>query len=50
MISPDRNEELMRQAVDISKLSRPESDGRIHPLVGAVIVNENGQCINAATA
>lgn len=47
MISPDRNRELMRLAVDLSKKSKAESDGRIHPFVGAVIVNPNGVVISS---
>ncbi len=45
MISSARNEELMRMAVDLSKLSRPENDGRIHPMVGAVMARPNGEVI-----
>ena len=46
MITPERDEELMRMAVDLSKQSRPENDGRIHPFVGAVIAHQNGKIIS----
>jgi pyrimidine deaminase RibD-like protein len=46
MISSARDEELMRIAVDLSKQSRAENDGRIHPMVGAVIAHPNGQVIS----
>lgn len=36
---------MMRMAVDLSKQSRPEDDGRIHPKVGAVIACPNGEII-----
>lgn len=46
MIDRDRDEELMRMAVGLSKQSRAEDDGRIHPMVGAVIALPNGQVIS----
>jgi diaminohydroxyphosphoribosylaminopyrimidine deaminase/5-amino-6-(5-phosphoribosylamino)uracil reductase len=46
MINKDRDEELMRMAVDLSKRSRAEDDGRIHPMVGAVITHQSGKIIS----
>jgi pyrimidine deaminase RibD-like protein len=46
MISPARDKELMGLALDLSKQSRAESDGRVHPFVGAVIVNSDGVIIS----
>jgi len=46
MINRDRDEELMRVAVDLSRQSRAEDDGRIHPMVGAVIARPNGEIIS----
>lgn len=45
-INGDRDKELMRKAVDLSKGSRAEDDGRIHPKVGAVIAHPNGEIIS----
>jgi pyrimidine deaminase RibD-like protein len=45
-INGDRDKELMRKAVDLSKGSRAEDDGRIHPKVGAVIAHPNGKIIS----
>src|SRR5262245_8625031 len=45
-ISPKRDRELMQMAVDLSKESRAEKDGRINPFVGAVIVTPNGEIIS----
>lgn len=36
----------MRKAVELSKGSRAEDDGRIHPKVGAVIAHPNGEIIS----
>jgi pyrimidine deaminase RibD-like protein len=41
------DEEFMRRAVDLSRQSRAEEDGRIHPMVGAVIVHPNGEIISS---
>jgi pyrimidine deaminase RibD-like protein len=41
------DEQLMRMAVDLSKRSRIENDGRVHPMVGAVIVHPNGEVISS---
>lgn len=46
MINGDKDDELMRMAVDLSKRSRAEDDGRIHPKVGAVIAHQNGEIIS----
>jgi pyrimidine deaminase RibD-like protein len=46
MIDRNRDEELMRRAVGLSKQSRAEDDGRTHPLVGAVIAHPNGEIIS----
>jgi pyrimidine deaminase RibD-like protein len=46
MMNRDRDEELMRLAVDLSKRSRPENDERVHPMVGAVIAHPNGVIIS----
>src|SRR5579862_2091354 len=46
MINGARDEELMRMAVDLSKRSRAEDDGRIHPRVGSVIAHPNGEIIS----
>jgi len=46
MISEARDMELMRTAVDLSKQSRAEDDGRIHPKVGVVIAHQNGEVIS----
>jgi pyrimidine deaminase RibD-like protein len=46
MINRDKDEDLMRKAVHLSKESRAEDDGRIHPMVGAVIVHPNGEIIS----
>jgi len=45
-INGDKDKELMRMAVDLSKGSRAEDDGRIHPAVGAVIAHPNGEIIS----
>jgi pyrimidine deaminase RibD-like protein len=45
-INGDGDKELMRKAVDLSKGSRAEDDGRIHPKVGAVIAHPNGKIIS----
>jgi len=37
----------MRMAVDLSKQSRAENDGRNHPMVGAVIAHPNGEIISS---
>jgi pyrimidine deaminase RibD-like protein len=42
------DEQLMRMAVELSKQSRAENDGRIHPMVGAVITRQNGEIISTA--
>jgi pyrimidine deaminase RibD-like protein len=42
----DRDEQLMRMAVELSKHSQTEKDGRIHPMVGAVIAHPNGEIIS----
>jgi pyrimidine deaminase RibD-like protein len=42
----DRDEELMRMAVELSKRSQAENDGRVHPCVGAVIAHPNGEIIS----
>jgi pyrimidine deaminase RibD-like protein len=47
MITPERDRELMQKAVDLSRQSRPEDDGRIHPFVGAVIAHPNGEIISS---
>lgn len=47
MISRERDRELMTLAVDLSKKSRAEDDDRVHPLVGAVIVNQVGAPISS---
>src|SRR5262245_38196221 len=47
MISRERDRELMRLAVDLSKKSKAENDGRVHPFVGAVIVNPDGVIISS---
>lgn len=47
MIKPDKDQQLMRHAVDLSKDSQGENDGRIHPKVGAVIVRPNGDIISS---
>jgi pyrimidine deaminase RibD-like protein len=47
MISRDRDRELMKLAVDLSRESKAENDGRIHPRVGAVIVNQDGVIISS---
>ena len=47
MIERNRDRELMRMAVDLSKESKAEKDGRIHPFVGAVIVHQNGVLISS---
>jgi len=46
MINIERDLELMRLAVDLSRQSRSEGDGRIHPMVGAVIAHPNGKIIS----
>ena len=46
MIKGDKDEKLMRMAVGLSKRSRAEDDGRIHPMVGAVIAHPNGEIIS----
>jgi pyrimidine deaminase RibD-like protein len=40
------DEQLMRMAVELSKRSRAENDGRVHPKVGAVIAHRNGEIIS----
>ena len=45
-ISRERDRELMLMAVNLSRQSKPEEDGRIHPRVGAVIVTPNGVIIS----
>src|SRR5262245_44367792 len=47
MISRERDRELMRLAVDLSKKSKAENDGRVHPFVGTVIVNPDGVIISS---
>jgi pyrimidine deaminase RibD-like protein len=47
MISRERDRELMRLAVDLSRKSKAENDGRVHPFVGAVIVNPDGVVISS---
>jgi diaminohydroxyphosphoribosylaminopyrimidine deaminase/5-amino-6-(5-phosphoribosylamino)uracil reductase len=42
----DKDEKLMRMAVDLSKRSRAENDQRVHPMVGAVIAHPNGEIIS----
>jgi pyrimidine deaminase RibD-like protein len=42
MNAQDRDRELMKLAVDLSRKSCAEKDGRSHPFVGAVIVHPNG--------
>jgi diaminohydroxyphosphoribosylaminopyrimidine deaminase / 5-amino-6-(5-phosphoribosylamino)uracil reductase len=45
-IKRDRDIELMRKALELSRNSRAEDDGRIHPWVGAVIAHPNGEIIS----
>jgi pyrimidine deaminase RibD-like protein len=45
-INGDKDELLMRMAVDLSKHSLAEDDERIHPKVGAIIVHPNGEIIS----
>jgi pyrimidine deaminase RibD-like protein len=45
-INGDRDKELMRTAVELSKGSRAEGDGRAHPKVGAVLAHPNGEIIS----
>jgi pyrimidine deaminase RibD-like protein len=45
-MNSDKDESLMRLAVELSKRSRTEDDGRAHPMVGAVIVHPNGEVIS----
>lgn len=47
MINRERDEQLMRMAIELSRKSRAEEDGRIHPIVGAVIAHPNGQVISS---
>jgi pyrimidine deaminase RibD-like protein len=42
MISRKRDRELMSLAVELSRHSQPEADGREHPFVGAVIAHPDG--------
>lgn len=42
----DRDDELRQMAVELSRQSRKEADGRIHPFVGAVIAHPNGEIIS----
>jgi pyrimidine deaminase RibD-like protein len=42
-----RDLELMKLAVELSRQSKAEHDGRVHPFVGAVIVNQNGVIISS---
>ena|SRR5437773_1205297 len=46
MIERTRDRELMKLALGLSKRSRAEDDGRIHPFVGAVIAHPNGSIIS----
>jgi pyrimidine deaminase RibD-like protein len=46
MINGQKDEEFMRMAVDLSRQSRAEDDGRIHPKVGVVIAHQNGEIIS----
>ncbi len=45
-MGPRIDRELMRRAIDLSRLSKSEDDGRIHPFVGAVIAHPNGDVIS----
>ena len=47
MMNGDKDESLMRMAVELSKRSLDEDDGRIHPKVGAVIVHSSGEVISS---
>jgi pyrimidine deaminase RibD-like protein len=47
MMNGDKDEPLMRMAVELSKRSRAENDGRVHPMVGAVIVHQSGEVISS---
>ena len=47
MISSERDRELMELAVNLSRKSRAEDDGRVHPFVGAVIIHPNGSIISS---
>jgi pyrimidine deaminase RibD-like protein len=46
MINADKDQGFMQLAVDLSKRSRAEDDGRVHPMVGAVIAHPNGEIIS----
>src|SRR5580704_8482587 len=46
MITEDKDQQLMRMAVNLARQSRAEGDGRIHPMVGAVIAYPNGEVIS----
>src|SRR5262249_931526 len=46
MMSRERDRELMRLAVELSRRSQPEADGRVHPFVGAVIAHPNGTILS----
>jgi pyrimidine deaminase RibD-like protein len=47
MISREQGRELMRPAIDLSRKSKAEDDGRVHPFVGAVIASLNGVVISS---